>query len=178
VDFLQHQCLLVDPVANCLVSSLAASVAADVNSQLPPQPSLATFPTVDMSQPFDVWLAALLREFDYVITFKTLPPLPAKNDVFHHIKTSVLPICSKFRHLDEENLRAAKLEFEQLEKDGVVHRSNSPWALPLQKADGSWRTCSDFRRINLVTQLIPIICPTCWILPMLQLGTRSSTKLN
>jgi hypothetical protein len=39
-----------------------------------------------MSQPFDVWMAALMREFsDAVNTFKTLPALPATNDVFHHI---------------------------------------------------------------------------------------------
>jgi hypothetical protein len=50
---------------------------------------------VDMSQPFDVWLAELLREFDDgVNTSKTLPPLPATNDVFHHIKTSGPPISS------------------------------------------------------------------------------------
>ena len=48
-----------------------------------------------------------------------------------------------------------KLEFEQLKQDGVVRRSDSPWASPLhmvQKADGSWRPCGDFRRLNLVTQ--------------------------
>jgi hypothetical protein len=46
-----------------------------------------------MSQPFEVWLAELLREFDDVVnTSKTLPPLPATNDVFHHIKTSGPPI--------------------------------------------------------------------------------------
>jgi hypothetical protein len=60
-------------------------------------------------------LAALLREFDDVVnTSKTLPPLPATTDVFHHIKTSGPPISSNFHCLDEEKLRAAKLEFEQL----------------------------------------------------------------
>jgi hypothetical protein len=101
-------------------------------------------------------LAELLREFDDVVnTSKTLPTQPATNDVFHHIQTSGPPISSKFRCLDEEKLRAAKLEFEQLEKDGVVRRSDSRWALPLhmvQKADGSWRPCGNYRRLNLVTQ--------------------------
>ncbi len=47
------------------------------------------------------------------------PPLPAMNDVFHHIKTSGPPIFSKSRRIDEEKLRPAKMEFEQLEKEGL-----------------------------------------------------------
>ncbi len=101
------------------------------------------------------WLAELLRELgDVVNTSKTLPPLPATNDVFHHIQTSGLPISSKFHRLDEEKLRDAKLEFEQLERDGIVRRSDSPWASSLhmvQKADSSWLPCGDFCCLNLVT---------------------------
>jgi Reverse transcriptase (RNA-dependent DNA polymerase) len=38
---------------------------------------------------------------------------------------------------------------------GVVRRSSSCWASPLhmvQKKDGSWRLCGDFRRLNLITK--------------------------
>jgi hypothetical protein len=45
--------------------------------------------------------------------------------------TSGPPISSKFCSLDEEKLRGAKIEFEQLEKEDVVRRSDSPWALLL-----------------------------------------------
>jgi hypothetical protein len=96
----------------------------------------------------------LLGEFPAVVcTSKWLPPV--SHDVVHHIVTHRPPIASKFRKLDGEKLAAAKAEFKQLEEDDIIHRSTSPWSSPLhmvRKADGSWRPCGDFRRLNLVTE--------------------------
>ena len=61
---------------------------------------------------------------------------------------------AKFRPLGGEKLEAAKKEFAALEREGIIRRSNSQWASPLhmvQKPDGTWRPCGDFRRLNLVT---------------------------
>ncbi len=68
---------------------------------------------------------------------KVLPPVGT--DVEHH-KTSGPPTASRFGRLDAEKLAAAKAEFLQLERDGMVRRSDSPWSSPLhmvRKADGS-----------------------------------------
>ncbi len=98
-------------------------------------------------------LQALLLEFDDVVNpSKPLPPF-LDSDVFHHIKTFGLAISSKFCHLDGEKLEAARKEFKQLDRDGIVRPSDSPWSSPLHmvwKADGSLRPCGDFWRLIVV----------------------------
>jgi hypothetical protein len=116
----------------------------------------------DPSIPFAVWLKDFLLEFDDVVNpSKSLPPLQS-SDVFHHIKTTGSHIFSRFRRLDGEKLATAKKEFEQLERNGIVRCSDSPWSSPLhvvEKADGIWRPCGDFRRLNLVME------PDSYLLP-------------
>ena len=80
---------------------------------------------------------------------------PSTHGVEHHIVTSGRPITAKFRRLDNIKLAAAKAEFQLLEKEGIIRRSNSGWASPLhmvQKSDKSWRPCGDYRRLNLITE--------------------------
>jgi hypothetical protein len=96
----------------------------------------------------------LLEEFPAMVcSSKRLPPF--SHDVVHNIVTHGPPIASQFRKLDGENLAAAKAEFKQLEEDNIIQLSTSLWSSPLhmvRKADGSWRPCGDFRRLNLVTE--------------------------
>ena len=65
-----------------------------------------------------------------------------------------------------------------------IRPSNSPWASPLHvipKADGGWRPCGDYRKLNVVTADEPVPAPTypfiffCgfWCIRLLSFGPRS-----
>jgi hypothetical protein len=84
---------------------------------------------------------------------KTLPRR-LSGDVEHHIVTKGLLLSCRFRRLDSEKLAVAKKEFLQMERDGIIRRSDSPWSSPLhmvRKPDGSWWPCGDYWQLNLVT---------------------------
>ncbi len=79
---------------------------------------------------------------------------PAKHKTVHHIKMTGPPATSRFCRLDAAKLAAAKVDFTKLERDGIIRRSSSTWSAPLHmvmKPDGTWRPCSDYCRLNMVT---------------------------
>jgi len=122
----------------------------------------------------------LLLDFPAVTNLsKKLPTVVHK--VLHHIETVGRPVSAKYRRLDAEKLAAAKAEFQELESQGIVRRSDSSWASPLhmvKKADGSWRPCGDFRRLNVQTLPDRYTCPNIGDLTARLAGCRVFSKLD
>jgi hypothetical protein len=84
----------------------------------------------------------------------TAPPKPL-HGVVHHINTgSTAPVFACPQRLDLEKHSITEEEFLAMEKAGIIHHSNSPWAsllhlIPMK--DGSWHPCGGYRRLNAVT---------------------------
>ena len=83
------------------------------------------------------------------------PSVPAKHGVFHHVTTFALPTYYRFRRFSPQKLTAAKASFYEMERMGICSKSSILCASLLymvSTSDGSWRTCRDYRRFNIIPE--------------------------
>ena len=148
-DFLTHSSLLVDVKNRQLVHPTEFSTSPLQRTRRPPTVTgLALVAAEDKSK-----LSQLFSEFKS-ITRPKFDVLEPKHKVRHVIETTGQPIRAKARPLAPGKLAAAKAEFANMQRLGIIRRSNSPWSSPLHvvpKDDGSFRPCRDYRRLNAVT---------------------------
>ncbi|KAH0820316.1 hypothetical protein GEV33_002475 [Tenebrio molitor] len=146
-DFLDNFKLIVDISGKRLIDSETWLAVQCPLKQTNPQTIRAVFTNAaDAYQ-------QLLRQFPNVLRSSNGPTEP-HHTVLHYIETKGPPAHHRPRRLPPEKYQLAKKEFENLQRQGIIKPSSSPWASPLhlvQKADKTWRACGDFRTLNAQT---------------------------
>ena len=107
-------------------------------------------------------LTDLISEFSDIFSEQ-----PGKTHLLqHHIKLTpgATPSRSAPYRLSPDKMDFVKKEIATLKEQGIVEDapSDSTWAAPIvvvKKADGGWRLCTDFRKLNTVTEPDPFPLP-------------------
>ena len=145
-DFIENFGLLIDLKNRRLIDSLTniANIGAIEAEQL------LGITTIKESSQYHT----LLAKFPNITNPATLKNTKKQHGVTHTIETKGPPVFSKPRRLNPTRLAIAKREVEKLIDQGILRPSTSQWATPIhlvEKKNGEWRLCGDFRRLNAIT---------------------------
>ena len=146
-DFLQNYGLLVDCKKRTLKDSVTSS---SVNLAISNSTDSLSINNVELpvgiKQIFDMYPS---------LTSPHLNPDSTYCGIYHRINTgNNQPVHAKTRQLSETKLLSAQEDFRRLQSSGVISPSNSEWSSALhmvQKPDGSFRACGDYRSLNSIT---------------------------
>ncbi len=76
--------------------------------------------------------------------------------IFHKIRTTDnIPVRQKPYRIPQAYRKQVMKELEDMEKAGIIQKSESEWASPLvivKKKDGGLRLCVDYRKLNQITK--------------------------
>lgn len=122
LDFLAHYHLLPDVRQGCLVDG---------------QTGLKSIGNIGRGE--ETSIKAMIRDNTFLRVLWSYPELTRQgsgprhaHDTKHFIETRPgPPIAHRPRRLAPDKLKAAKLEFELLQQEGIIQPSKSPWAAPL-----------------------------------------------
>ena len=131
-------------------------LSCDTGEQLPEHvQKLYERSSIDLNAEQKQDLCALLKEFADIFS-QSSGDLGQTDIITHSIHTGdATPVRQPPRRLPLIQREAAQKAIQDMQQQGIIEPSKSPWASPIvlvKKKDGSYRFCVDYRKLNEVTK--------------------------